>query len=124
MTLSIFTHDVLGFGRPHEGLRFLVGIPNELLDGGLEFSHIVEYAPTYTFARDLSEPPLDQVEPRTACGCGVQDKARVIGQPGFDVLVVVRPVIVDHQMEVEGARELAIRPASVGMARIWIVKVL
>ena len=111
MTLLDLDHDVLGSSRPHEGLRLLVGSANELLYRGLEFTDIVEHAPTYAFARDLSEPSLDQVEPRTAGGREMQDKARMIGQPGFDVLVVVRPVIVNHQMEVEIAWELAIEQA-------------
>ena len=74
---------------PHDGLGVLVIEPNELVDCHPQLRHAVEDASPN--ARALTEPLLDEVQPRGTRWRNVQMKSWRSRQPLFDSGVVVRP---------------------------------
>src|SRR5712692_5071632 len=68
-----------------------------LLNRRDEGRHAFECAPTNAVARDLAEPPFDEVEPRTAGWNEMKVDARMTTQPPLDGRALVRAqVIQDH----------------------------
>ena len=50
--------------RSRRRVRILVGVRNVLLDDADELRHVLERVATEAFVRQITEPALDQVEPR------------------------------------------------------------
>src|ERR1017187_611850 len=68
-----------------------------LLNRGDEGRHALEGAPANAVARDLAEPPFDEVEPRAAGRNEMKVDARMTTQPALDGRALVRAqVIQDH----------------------------
>ena len=76
-------------------------ISHILCDRADEFADIVETASTDLLVRQLPEPPLDHIQPRTGSRDEMKLKTRMSFQPGFDARVLVSPVIVHDEMQVE-----------------------
>ena len=74
---------------PHERRGVLVIEPNERVDRRPRLRHAVEDA--VPNARALTDPPLDEVQPRGTRWRNVQMKSWRSRQPLFDSGVVVRP---------------------------------
>lgn len=72
-----------------------------LSDCADEFAHIAKAASADALVRQLPKPPFDHVQPGTRCRDEMQVKARMPSQPRFDTGVLVGPVIIDDQMQVE-----------------------
>ena len=72
----------------------VVDLPGQLLDAG-------ERAPTDGLLRDQPEPALDLVQPRGVGRRVMHVVARPPGQPGPDLGMLVRAVVVDDEMDVE-----------------------
>lgn len=98
----------------HERLWGLVVEPNELVDRCDQLRHAREDAAPNPLARNLTEPPLNPVQPRGTRRGKVQVKSWMFHEPLLDIGVVVRSVIVRNQVEghlvrrdlVNGAQEL------------------
>ena len=90
--------------------RFGVGVValQILRDGVDQLGHALERAATNSLLRDLPEPSLDHVQPRTAGGNEVQVEARVLGQEPLHHRALVRRVVVHDQMQVQVGRRLLI----------------
>ena len=86
--LDLLQNVVDGFG-PHERLGVLVMEPNELFDRRNQLRHACEDASPN--ARALTEPPLDEVQPRGTRRRNVQLKLWRSRQPLLNSGVVVRP---------------------------------
>ena len=52
------------------------------------------------------EPALDLVEPRRISRCVMDMEARSCSKPGADFGMLVRGIVVDHQMSVEVRRDI------------------
>ena len=87
--LDLLQNVVDCFG-PHERLGVLVIEPNELVDRRNQLRHAFEDALPNALARDLPEPPLDEVQPRGTRRRKVQMESRMFRQPLLDIEVVVR----------------------------------
>lgn len=83
---------------------------NIVRDGGHKFRDVSERASANTFLRNFTEPALHHVEPGTGRGSKVQVKTRMPLHPGFDAGVLVGPVVVDNQMQVQMGRGVGIDP--------------
>ena len=68
-------------------------------DGRDELRHVVETAPPNALSRQLAEPPLDQIEPRTRGRNKMEMEARMPLEPGLHAGMLVRPVVVHNQMQ-------------------------
>ena len=79
-----------------------------VLDRGDQVGDAVEDAAADRLVGELAEPALDEVEPRARGRGEVQVEARVLGKPGVDVGVLVGAVVVDDQVQLELAGELAV----------------
>ena len=71
------------------------------MDRILQLRHAGEGAAADALPGDFREEALDEVHPRRAGRREVQLEARTLGQPRLDLGRLVRPVIVEHQMDVE-----------------------
>ena len=96
---------------PHERLRLLVPGFEELVDRPLEVGDADEGAAANAFAGELSEPSFHQVEPARAGRDEVRHEARMTFEPGLHLGMLVRAVVVEHQMEGGRGGELAIEAA-------------
>ena len=85
--LDLLQNVVDGFG-PHERLGVLVIEPNELVDRRDQLRHAREDASPNALARNLPEPPLDEVQPRGTRRGNVQMKSWMFHQPLLDIGVV------------------------------------
>ena len=111
--LELF-QDVCNRFGPHERLRVLVTEPNELVDCGDQVWHAREDPSANALARNLTEPPLNEIQPRGTRRGKMQMKSGMFCQPLFDIGMGVGPVIVQDQVQnhlarrvsVDGAQEL------------------
>ena len=85
-------------GHPLEGLWGLVVLADIYSDGAFQFSDRTKCAASNAFAGDLSEPAFYLVQPGSARGREVHLIAGVIGEPLFDVRVLVGSVVVKDQV--------------------------
>lgn len=79
-----FRQDGLHLGRPGEGPGVAVVVCDEGLNGGNEVGDALEDAPAEPLNREFPEPPLDEIQPRTAGRNKVHVEARVAGEPAMD----------------------------------------
>jgi hypothetical protein len=93
--------DLIGGFGPTEGFGVFVPVGQEAGDGLLQARDAVEAAAANGLRGDQAEPALDQVEPRGAGRGEVQMEARVGGQPLFDRGMLVGPVVVTDQMQLQ-----------------------
>ncbi len=70
--------------------------------------HAVEYAVANAVVRDVAEPPLDNIQPRTAGRSEMHLKAWMAFEPRLDLGVLVRGVVVNEQMQVQFRRRFCI----------------
>ena len=70
-----------------------------LLDGSHQFRNAAEHAIAQAFGRNVAEEALDHIEPGCRGGSEMNMEARMLGEPFFDVRVLVGGVVVAHQMQ-------------------------
>ena len=91
--------------------RALVEIfANRAQQGG----HTLERAAAQSGSCDLGEPPLDEIEPRTAGRCEMQVHARMSSEPAAHRWTLVCARVVDDQMEIQTRRRFPIEPLEKG----------
>src|SRR5690606_38216906 len=85
-------------GGPGERLRLGIVLAQEAFDGGLEVDDRVEYPAFEPALRELGEEALDGVEPGAGCWHEMEGPARMAVEPGPDLRVLVRGVVVEDGM--------------------------
>ena len=78
------------------------------VDRGDQVGHRLKDAAADRLVGELAEEPLDHVHPRAGRRREVQMKAWVLGQPRLDVLMLVRCVVVEDQVDLQALGDLAI----------------
>ena len=71
------------------------------MDRLLQLGDAGEGAAPDALARDLGEEALDEIEPGRAGRREVQLEARMLGEPRLHLGRLVRPVVVEHEVDVE-----------------------
>ena len=72
-----------------------------VLDGFDKLWHAAKQAEAQPFIFQIAEPSLGEVQTRRTRGREVDLQARMAGQPTLDLLMLVRRVVVDDEMQVE-----------------------
>ena len=72
---------------------------DELIDSFDERFHVREGAATDGLLRDDAEPAFDQIEPGCIGGREVNVESWPSCEPGFDLGMLVRSVVVDDEMD-------------------------
>jgi hypothetical protein len=72
-----------------------------IVDRILQLGHAREGAAPDALHRDLCEEAFDEIEPGRTRRREVQLEARMLGQPRLHLRCLVRPVVVEHQVDVE-----------------------
>lgn len=73
-----------------------------------EVAHVAETATANALVRQLAEPPLHHVQPRTRCRNEVEMEAWMPPEPGRDTWVRMGPVVVHDQVQVEMGQRLGV----------------
>ena len=68
-----------------------------------------EAVATDALGGQFSKPTLDEVEPTATGGHEVKHETRMLFEPGFDLGMSVSAIVVDHQVQAEVGRELAVQ---------------
>ena len=106
-TLDFF-EDGLRRGSPHERLRGVVVALRESPDLVHQLAHTTTSAALQCLLAEQSEPAFHLVQPRRVRWREVQMVARPLGQPALHRNVLVRGVVVQHQMDVQVRRHLLV----------------
>src|SRR5881409_1614167 len=93
--------DLFYAGRPDERFWSVVVGCDEIFDGGDQLRNIREAAATNALVGQFAEPTLDQIQPRGRCRREMQVKATMFGQPALHLRMLVGPVVVQDQMNVQ-----------------------
>jgi len=72
-----------------------------LFDGSNQLRYASEASPTEAFVGDLAKPPFDQVQPGTRSWDKVEMEPRVASEPGFHARMLVSPIVVHDQMQID-----------------------
>ncbi len=86
--------DGIGVLLPDEGLRFLVMLGNEAVNGGLQIGDGAEHAVFEPPLCQLGEEAFDRVKPGARGGREVERPARVAGEPSPDFFMFMGGVVV------------------------------
>ena len=102
-----------GICRGSPGERGRVGVPvvGEALDSADQLLHLTEGAASNGALGDDVEPDLDLVEPGSVGRREVDVETWMFGQPHFDLGVLVGPVVVDDDVEVQVFGDVAVNVA-------------
>src|SRR6188472_1103819 len=99
--------DAVGIGGPKEGLGPLIVLVEIAVDGGLEVDQGVEGTAPQAASSKGGEEGFHGIGPRAGGGGEVEGPARVAGEPGADLGVLVGGVVVE-----DGVDQLAGRDGS------------
>jgi hypothetical protein len=92
--------DIVGVCSPDEGFCVVdIVFGDEAVDGGLQVDQTPEYAMLEPPPGQLGEEAFDGVQPGRRCRCEVEGPARVAGQPGPDLVLLVRRVVVEDHVD-------------------------
>ena len=83
-------------------------------DGTFQIGNVAEHAAPDLIFGDVAEESLDQIEPGCTGRREVQMEARMLGQPGADLGVLVGGVVVDDQMQIKRPRGASIQMSEEG----------
>ena len=100
--------DGVGIGGPGEGLGVFVGLREEAVDGGLEIDDALEDAALEPLLGQLGEEAFDRVEPGGRGRGEVEVEPRMPFEPGANLGMLVRRIVVDDQVQVPPGRGLAV----------------
>src|SRR3989304_5469168 len=98
-TFRDFVQDHVRVLGPDEAAWGLVVMSEVPFNRGDEGWHALEGAPTNAVARDLAEPPFDEVQPRTAGRNEMKVHPRMTTQPPVDGWALVRAQVVQDHMD-------------------------
>src|SRR5260370_19718679 len=103
-----FFDDGVGIGGAGEGLWVVVGCGKVSVDGGMEINDALEDAALEPLPGQFGEEAFDGVEPGGRGWGEVEMEALVPFEPGADLGMLVRRVVVDDQVEFPPGRGLAV----------------
>ncbi len=81
---------------------------DEAVDGGLKIDDGMEDAMLEPAPRELGEEALDGIEPRARGWCEVKCPAWMAGEPGTDLVLLVRGIVVEDHVDGLVGRHLAL----------------
>ena len=94
--------DVVGVGFPYEWLWVgRIVFADEAVDGGLEIGDGMEDAVLEPAPGEFGEEALDGIEPRAGGRREVQGPPRMAGEPGADLILLVRRVVVEDRVDTQ-----------------------
>ena len=96
----LFENEVGGLG-PDEWFWIGIVAVEVVMDLSFQLRHASEDAAPDALGGDLGEEPLDQIEPGRARWREMHLEATTFGEPRLHLGRLVRPVVVDHEMDVE-----------------------
>ena len=94
-----FHEDIIGLGSPDKRSGISVVGLEILLQCGDQFWQTMKDAAPQAFDREVSEEALHHIEPRSAGRSEMQVEAWMLGQPRFDLGVLMRRVVIQDQMQ-------------------------
>ena len=94
--------------RPDEGFGIFVIQTDIFLNRRDQLRHAMEHAASDAFARDLTEPALDEVQPRRTCRREMQMKTGTLRQPLLHLRMLVSAVVVQDHMDVQLLRRFTV----------------
>src|SRR5215207_1146281 len=97
--------DLGGVCGPEEGLRVMVGLLEIAVDGGLEVDDRSEPAALQASLGQGGEEGLDRVEPRARGRREVEGDARVAGEPGDHLGLLMGGVVVEDDVDELAGRD-------------------
>ena len=109
--MSDFFNDLIRSFGPDKGFRIIIMTPDIVLDCRYQFRNASEYASANPFPSDLAKPAFDQVQPRRACRCEVQNETGMFFQPCRHVRVAVCSIIIQDHMNIQPLGHLLINLA-------------
>jgi hypothetical protein len=99
---------LFGGGGPSEGLWVVVGLVEESVDGSLEIDDRAEDTALQASLGELGEKALDGVEPGGRGRGVVEDEARMAPEPGTDLGMLVRGIVVQDDVDDLANRHLGL----------------
>ena len=96
---------------PDKGSRFVVPSVEEIDDGFLQIVDAEERTSANTFGSQFSEPAFDEIEPTGTGGHKVRDETRMSFEPGDGLRMLMRTVVIHHQVQGDVAGKLLIESA-------------
>jgi hypothetical protein len=97
-TIELGEDDIGRFG-PDEGPGIVVVFLQVAVDGGLEVGDRTEHAAADALAGHLGEEAFNRIEPGPGGWGEVKDPARVAGEPGFDLGMLMGGVIIEDGVD-------------------------
>src|SRR3546814_17684759 len=98
-----------------------VGCGEEWIDGGLGVDDRAEHAAFQASVCELCEVSLDRVEPARRGGGEVEDEAGMPAEPGTDLRVLVRGVVVEDHVDDLAGRHLGFEEVAETDELLWAV---
>ena len=126
--LVYFSKNILAIGFPDESFRSFVADADVIIDRLFEAGDRTETAVAYAIACNFPEETLDEIHPRTRSRSEMQFDSRMFFQPCGHGRVLVRRVIVQHDVDLYAIRNRTIdllqelQPLRVGMRLMVIMK--
>ena len=96
---------------PYEGFGVGVRCRGVLLDGCNQFGDAQEGATSDALLSQLAEPSLDEIQPGGTGGDKVQLEPGMPGQPLLDLGLLVGPIVVNDEMEVQVFGKVPVQPS-------------
>ena len=109
-----FGEDAGGGGCPAIGFGMPVAMIEAGRDGTFQIGNAAEHAAPDLIFGEVAEESLDQIEPGCTGRREVQMEARMLGQLGVDLGVLVGGVVVDDQMQIKRPRGAPIQMSEEG----------
>src|SRR5262245_31011384 len=75
---------------------------------GDQSRHTAERAPSQTLAGDLGEEAFDEIQPGRPRRCEMKVEPRMLREPGLHRRMLVRPIVIENEMNVAPPRGLSI----------------
>jgi ComEC/Rec2-related protein len=100
--------DFVGVGGPSEGLRVVLGLVEESVDGGLEIDDRAEDTALQASLGEFGEKALDGVEPGSRGRGVVEDEAWMALELGTDLGILVRGIVVEDDADDLANRHLGL----------------
>lgn len=107
-TAREFLDNRLDGGSPHKRFWILVPGFQEQADGGLQIWHAAKDPATNCLVIQGSEPALDQVHPTGTSRDKMEHETRMALEPSLHIRMLVRPVVIQDEMEQDLAWELPV----------------
>ncbi len=108
--VDLFQNLIDLFG-PNERFWIFVIDSNKFFDRRNQLRNALEDASRNSLARDFTKPPLDQVQPRGTRRGKMQMELGMLLKPFLHIRMIVRPVVVQDQVEVHPLRRLPVNLA-------------